>query len=186
LTAIAYKQASVYPYRKDSIRRIRMKLPTYQWLGQMLAALGVIISLSLLVYEMKLARDTAAADIYQQRSAMWLDIALSKYSPEQYAAIINKRGSENSTFTRADVYVVSNAYGARFTYFENLHFQYQLGMISEEEWSATQRSISYDFLRPCGNAYWQRTKQFWRESFVAAIDRLLKQLDIPACDIPGL
>ena len=42
----------------------------FQWLAQMFAALGVIISLLLLAYEMKQARDLAEADLYIQRANM--------------------------------------------------------------------------------------------------------------------
>lgn len=41
-----------------------------RWIGQMFAAAGVILSLSLVAYEMKLARDLAMADLYQQRTAL--------------------------------------------------------------------------------------------------------------------
>jgi hypothetical protein len=155
------------------------------WL-QLLGIIGVIISLIFVGLQIKQSGDIATADIYQQRSAMWIDIALSKYSPEQYEAVITKRGSENSTLTEADIAVLGNLAAARFTYYENIHFQYQLGMINEEEWRATQRVISSDFLKPCLSSYWRETKRYWRESFVSDIDTLQQQLDIPTCDIPDL
>jgi hypothetical protein len=71
-----------------------MKLPTYQWFGQMLAATGVIISISLLAYEMKLSRDIAKADVYAQGAAMNMTMVLSTMPSEQIRAAMEKRGRD--------------------------------------------------------------------------------------------
>ena len=54
-----------------------MKLPTYQFVAQMGAAFAVVTSLALVAYELKLSRDMAMADVYQQAAAMAVEYQAS-------------------------------------------------------------------------------------------------------------
>ncbi|MEP0202495.1 MAG: hypothetical protein ABJ084_03850, partial [Halioglobus sp.] len=54
-----------------------MKLPTYQFVAQMSAAFAVVVSLGFVAFEMKLSRDFAKAEMYQQRIAMEMGAKVS-------------------------------------------------------------------------------------------------------------
>lgn len=164
-----------------------MKLLRYEIVVQFLGMLGVIASLVFVGFEIKQSRDIAIADIYQQRSSMALDIALSKYSPEQVAKVMSRVGDDRLKMTQQDALVLWDIMEARFIYYENVHFQYQLGMIGEEEWSASKRLISRGFeLAPCSPVWWRQTKETWRESFASEVDSLLLQLEVAPCTVPVL
>lgn len=162
-----------------------MKFIRYDVIAQLLGILGVIASLLFVGFEIKQSRDIAIADIYQQRSSMALDIALSKYSPEQVANVMSTVRDDRLKMTQQDVLVLSDILEASFIYYENVHFQYQLGMIGEEEWAASKRLISRGFeLAPCSRVWWRQTKETWRESFASEIGSLLEQLDMAPCTVP--
>ncbi len=59
-----------------------------------------------------------------------------------------------------------------------------LGMLGEEEWSATKKLMSVGFLlAPCSPVWWSRVKETWRESFASEVDSLLLQLDVAPCTL---
>jgi len=159
----------------------------YEALAQILGMIGVIASLVFVGIQIKQSRDIALADIYQQRTSMQLDIVLAQYSPEQVAVVIGKGMGDRTTITKEDYYVIVQMLNAGFIYYENIHFQYQLGMITEEEWFATKKLMSDDLAEaPCASWYWERSRGLVRESFALEVDNLLAQLKLPPCDIPAL
>ena len=162
-----------------------MKLVRFDVIAQLLGMLGVIASLLFVGFEIKQSRDIAMADIYQQRSAMALDIALSKYSPEQAGKVMNTAREDRLKLTKQDTQVLSFILEASFIYYENVHFQYQLSLIGEEEWAASKKLISRGFeVAPCSPVWWSHTKETWRESFASEVDGLLEQLDLAPCNVP--
>ena len=158
-----------------------MKIISYQVLAQIFGALAICASLLFVGYEIKQSRDIAIADIYQQRAALWKDIEMGLYSPEQFESAYKKIWAENVTLTRFDMFVLSNAASVRFNYYENVHFQNQLGMIGEEEWNTTKLNIPLEFYFPCSASYWERARGFWRPSFAAEVDKLIPKTGIPPC-----
>jgi hypothetical protein len=162
-----------------------MKFVRYEVFVQILGMFGVIASLLFVGFEIKQSRDIAIADIYQQRTSMALDIALNRYSPEQVAEVTNMLIDDPQKMTRQDVQLLSDIMAANFIYYENLHFQYQLGMIGEEEWNASKKLISVGFLlAPCSPVWWGQVKETWRESFASEVDSLLLQLEMAPCTVP--
>jgi hypothetical protein len=149
-----------------------MKLPNYQWLSQMAAASAVVVSLGLVAYELKQSRDLAEAEIYQQRTGQWLDIILSRYSAEQYRDAMNRVRFDPKSVTREDEGVLRDAMYARFTFYENIHFQYQLGLLSGEEWEATLVSLAEDVSLPCFDFWDESERKYWRKSFAIDVDSL--------------
>ena len=159
-----------------------MKFIRYEIIVQILGMAGVIGSLLFVGYEIKQSRDIAMADIYQQRTAMWLEIALSRYSPEQYRMAMNKALYNLKTMTKEDEDVLRDSMYARFSFYENLHFQHQLGLISDEEWGATIVNISDDISEPCFNFWNANERKFWRPSFANEIDFLKSKLTTAECE----
>jgi len=101
--------------------------------------------------------------------------------------VIGKLIGDRTTITKEDYYVIVQMLNASFIYYENIHFQYQLGMISEEEWVAAKKLISYDLAEaPCASRYWEKGRGTMRESFASEVDNLLAQLKLAPCDIPAL
>lgn len=149
----------------------------------MLGALGVSASLVFVGFELKQSRDIAIADIFQQRTAMWIDLKMSEYSAEQYESVFNKFAIENVEFSDFEISLIEVMFEVRLTWYENLHFQNQLGMITEEEWNVVKLAISEEFSAPCRAIWWESDKDFWRESFSSDVDILIAQEDVPPCNV---
>ena len=159
-----------------------MKFGRYEVVVQIVGTLGVIASLLFVGFEIKQSRDIAMADIYQQRTGQGLDITLSRYSAEQYRSAMNKARYHLDTMTNEDRDVLTDSTYARFSFYENIHFQYQLGLISDEEWQATIVSISEDISVPCFDFWNQNERTYWRKSFANEIDNIKTQLIIAECE----
>ena len=161
-----------------------MKLPTYQFLAQMSAALAVVVSLGFVAYELKQARDIALADIYQQRSMMAIELQMSLYTAEQVQTAFAEIRSGNPQLTWAQRDVLESQVDTTFTYFENVHFQNQLGMVTEEEWLSTRELIKGRFRVRCVEDWWNRIdKSTYRSSFVSVVDELLSSMEPPPCPL---
>jgi hypothetical protein len=84
-----------------------MKMPTYQWIGQMLAALGVVLSLALVAYELKLSRDMARADVYQQSAAMTMEYQANMLSNESLQPALEKHRQDTSQLSKREFYLAA-------------------------------------------------------------------------------
>lgn len=163
-----------------------MLRPTYQWFAQMGAALGVIASLVLVAYELKQSQKVATADIYQQRSAMALAQLTSLYSPELLQQAHHRATYEPDAITITDLVMLRYELQALLIYFENEHFQYQIGMLSEEEWSAAKGLLVFELDNPCKLRVWRTSAEAWRDSFAAEVNAIVKSSinDTAECKLP--
>jgi hypothetical protein len=151
---------------------------TGQWLGQMGAALGVIISLCLVAYEMKQARDLAMAELYLERSALLSDLSRALYTPEMlHAALIQaEKREEDLTFTQATV--LQEHLFRTAIYFENQHYLYASGLVTEEEWGATRDLLVAEIVRPCSARALLETADTWRASFIYEVKKAIAELGV--------
>lgn len=163
-----------------------MVRPTYQWFAQMGAALGVVVSLGLVAYELKQSQSVAIADIFQQRSAMAIDMATSVYSPELLSQAHYRATYDPGSVTLVDLAMLRAQAESRFIYFANEHFQFQIGMLSEEHWAAAKKFMSAEFRRPCTRQIWRIQEDGWRDSFAKEVNAVLNSLadDIAECKLP--
>ena len=163
-----------------------MVRPTYQWFTQMGAALGVVLSLMLVAYELRQSQKVAIADIFQQRSAMAIDMATSVYSPELLSQAHLRATYDPGSVTLADIAMLRAQMETRFIYFANEHFQYQIGMLTEEQWAAARQFMATSFLRPCTQQFWQLYENTWGASFAAEVNAVIDTLAVGnrECSLP--
>jgi hypothetical protein len=157
-----------------------MKLPTYQWFGQMLAATGVIISISLLAYEMKLARDIAKADVYAQGAAMNMTMVLSTMPSEQIRAAMEKRGRDEVLSEEETSLLVDHIDAWIFTV-ENGFYQYQLGLQGEDEWSVHRYSLKRYLAFPCYREVFNSARKGFRKDFAAEVEVIFAEIPKVDC-----
>ncbi|WP_439106801.1 hypothetical protein [Congregibacter sp.] len=152
-----------------------MLRPSYQWMAQMGAALGVIASLVLVAYELKQSQNVAMADIFQQRSVMALDLATSIYSPEALSQAHYRATYDLDSVNMVDLAMLRTETEARFIYFANEHFQYEIGMLSEEGWAAAKVYMAFVFGNPCNRRVWRDQENAWRESFAQEVNAIIQK-----------
>lgn len=158
-----------------------MKRPTYQWLGQMLATLGVIISLLLVAYELKQSRDIAIADLTmrvmqsekQERILGVLDVhAYNK-------AVMKVDRGEFDQITDWEQRNLARIELARMHNFDMAHMLWEMGLIEDEDWLFKRQDIQNLFNNPMWVEQfkfpWVRSDYPGRKSFVDEVNQMYRE-----------
>ena len=107
------------------------------WL-QLIAMFGVIISLIFVGFELRQSREIAISQTYQSRAASEVDAALqSAANPEFRSASSKHYAGAVDELTDDEYFALDYHFGALLTLWENDHFQYQNGYLSDEHWDKT-------------------------------------------------
>ena len=146
------------------------KMKLNEWL-QVVGLFGVIASLVFVGLEIQQSRQIAVADIYQQRAALVIQVQTSGYAPEQYRNTRNKALS-GETLTPAEQNLMFSRLISWLSYWENNHFQYEIGMLSEEQWLSSRNALRGSVAFPEFEEYWARVRPTWRESFAQVVDEV--------------
>ena len=137
-----------------------------------LANVGVVLSLIFVGVQIQQSRQIAVADIYQQRTALLLQSFYSAVPAEtEFRAWM--KDSAGEPLTAEERYALTNRYAARIAYWENNHLQYQIGLLPEEQWEASKNSIRGHAERQVFRDTWERERFQLRSSFADEIDRIL-------------
>ena len=162
-----------------------MRKPSIQWFGQMGAALGVIISLGLVAFELNQSRQLAMAELYLDRSALLSEWISDTYDAEILVSAINQMDVNPQALSKSELYTLRMHMTQRFVYFENQHFLYLNELVTEEEWLAS-RYLMGAFLTPCWARNWELSNGVWRETFYAEVQAMFgeKKIDAADCDQP--
>jgi hypothetical protein len=159
-----------------------MQRYTWESLAKASAALGVIISLGLVAYEMKQARDLAMAELYLERSAHLSETVSARYTSETLERAFLQVAVDSQNISLPEARAL-NGYAERLLiYAESMHFLHINGLSSGEEWLANRTYFEQTVLHPCVVRFWNRNKNSWRVSFKVEIDDLIETAGIDADD----
>jgi len=147
-----------------------MTNPTWKEIAEFVGIAAIVASLVFVGLELRQSRQIAVADIYQQRSSMLIDLQAARLTSEPLTQSMNKF-VENEPINAWERSVINTGHYLFLTYWENVHFQYQSGLMPEEQWQASQRAMA-NYLRntPGALEFWNTVKLGMRESFVAVVD----------------
>jgi len=143
------------------------------WL-QVTGLFGVIISLVFVGLEIQQSRQIAIADIYQQRAEMIVQVNSIRLTSENLHETRRKLEA-GETLTNTEQSLLDQSWNPYFNYVENNHFQYQLGLLSEEQWISTRNNLRSRARDPLFLAWWEVERENWRESFAQEVDELIKE-----------
>jgi hypothetical protein len=150
-----------------------MKLPTYQWIGQMLAATGVIISLALVAWELKQSRDLGMADLYHQTAAMTMEFESSAYQDERLWAARSQFWEDPSKASRDQQYLLNHYFDVWMMNKESIFYQHRIGVSPDKEWKSHEYIIGSIGEAPCYKRRWNKHKsREFHEDFVAEVNRI--------------
>jgi hypothetical protein len=62
-----------------------------------------------------------------------------------------------------------------FTYWENNHFQHEMGLLSEEQWIASRKAMDAVAQRPDVQFWWKTEREEMRKSFADVVDELMAE-----------
>jgi hypothetical protein len=143
-----------------------------EWL-QLAASIGVILSLIFVGLEIQQSRHIAIADIYQQRTAILMDqLSFGMPAERVYEAVRKSRSGED--LSADEKFAIYISLVARIAYWENNYFQYQMGLMPEEQWQASRNAIAQ---RAKGDpnflVAWVRERPIVLRSFAETVDQIL-------------
>ena len=144
-------------------------------IAELVGVTAIVASLIFVGIELRQARQIAVADIYQQRTAMLIELHGARLSSEPLAASKSKMtaGAELSDW---ETNLINTEHYLFFTYWENVHFQHEYGLMPEEQWQASRRSMKgYMRNNPSARDLWESIRFAMRDSYVAAVDEAIAE-----------
>ena len=137
------------------------------------ANLGVLVGIILLILELDQNREMLRAQTRNEISVGIVDLLSQVATDTQLASLIRRADSgEDLTPDEYVQYVHRSA--AMFRYFENVHYQYRLGLYDEAEFSKQKEAWrSYFAAAKTGVAIWCDYRKTVSTEFMAEIDSLL-------------
>ena len=165
-------------------------------IAELIGIAAIVASLIFVGLQMKQSHEIAIADQYQSRA----DAAIQHYDNQllsesvidyraiQFMELAQKADTDADLIEAIDTYgadTVSLAYlrwRSNMTVFDNYHFQYEQGFLTENAWLAFENRLRYVLMPRVHTAFWGWQAGYFRESFQAVCAELVKEIqrDDPA------
>ena len=142
---------------------------------------GIIASLIFVGYQIKLSRDIASADIYQNFMSMIIEIQLTSVTnePLSQALVKDRLGEEELTFY--EQYLIWRWLETLMTAKDNLLIQHRLGLVSDDLWEIERRNISAQMEWACFRDYWSGASYAYSDDFAREVESALEAYPIEDC-----
>ena len=142
---------------------------------------GIIASLVFVGYQIKLSRDIASADIYQNFMSMIIEIQLASVTnePLSQALLKDRLGEEELTFD--EQYLIWRWLETLMTAKDNLLIQHRLGLVSDDLWEIERRNISAHMEWACFRDFWSGASDAYTDDFAREVESALEAYPIEDC-----
>ena len=153
-----------------------MKSTNWKGIAELIGIGAIVASLIFVGMEMRQTRMLAVAAAYQSRADTEIAIELAVLQHEGLS-LLREKYATGQPNTEADNRLFGRELQIRFIDYENVHFQWLNGMVTNELW-AVYRSGIKDYLNsPVGTNWWRNQRLFWRESFRHAVDDIVAEIE---------
>lgn len=154
-----------------------MTTKNFQLLAQVLAALGLVISLSLVAYEVKQSRDVAVAELNTAQLEAFASRFEAGLGSDSYLSMWSKQYATGSWETggMSDLEVAAAEIDAvlYWNYAEISFEQYRAGLVSEDSWKEFAAELPIFYRRPAIEAIYQAYYSSVPTGFTQAIDEII-------------
>jgi hypothetical protein len=155
-----------------------MKLPTYQFVAQMGAAIAVVGSLGLVAYELKQSRDMAigelALSVYQAEAGQYLAVLDS----EAYNRAVYKKEVSGEELTWGErknlVRIITSANGITIAKYQ----LWNLGLLSDGEWEWEVEKIKDNWTQLDDWRETMYTGNYRNEHFMEMLDKITAEWEV--------
>jgi len=140
---------------------------------EIVGIVAIVASLIFVGLQMRQTHEIALVTLMQMRSDAGRELAAAQIGSEPLLAIETKlqAGEELSHYEVMTRTLLPFVF---FNQFENSHFLYLNGYITEEQWQSDLEAIAhYMKVQPSYTEYWAEYKHIFRASYVQEIDRSL-------------
>lgn len=144
-----------------------------QWLT-IGANLGVLIGILLLIAELKQNQDMMRAEIRHELSVGIVDLLQTAAGNEQLAGVLH-RALSGEELTPAEQFQFEMRTNALFRYWEDVHYQYRVGLYDDTEFEKQREAWRVSMKRsPITIDYWCRVRGLYSAEYAAEMDSLLE------------
>ena len=147
------------------------------WL-QIVGLFGVIGSLVFVGLQMKQEQAIALSNAYLTRTDTSVQHIGQMMSSAEYLSGITKwrvDGPESLTDKESwAIYLNSMAW---LNVFENAHYQYINGFLSEAHWQRSRQALKSQMRNSPRQAHFEATKEAWRPDYVDAVESIISELE---------
>ena len=150
-----------------------MKPETIRLTVEIVGIAAIVMSLIFVGLQMRQTHEIALVTLTQMRSDASRELAVAQLNSEPLMAIHTKieAGEELSAY---DELTLSMQPFVFFNQFENSHFLFGKGYITEEQWQSDLVAIKqFMASEPLYQEYWSNQKHIFRTSYIEAIDQSL-------------
>jgi hypothetical protein len=157
---------------------------------QVIGIFAVVASLIFVGLQMKQAQTIAIGDQYQARASMAMDMYLARWQSEealQLSAESISKGVESGRLGDAVrqsleqegpimVAFRSARYRADITTFDNYHFQYEQGLLTESAWRSFRTRLKTVLANDINAEFYRGMRGHFRSSFHEVCDEILQEI----------
>ena len=137
------------------------------------ANLGVLVGIVLLIVELDQNREMMRAQTRNDISVQIVDL-LSQVATDPQLARLLRRADTGEDLTPDEFWQYDHRMGAMIRYFQNVHYQYRLGLYDETEYSKHKEAWRHYFaFGKMRAAAWCRIRESTSAEFMAEIDSLI-------------
>jgi hypothetical protein len=142
---------------------------------QLLGNAGVIVGILLLVYELNQNRQMMEAQTRHELSQGIVDQFFAGAADPDLVELVIK-GQAGALESEIEERQFDWWFFARMRYWEDVHYQYRMGLYDQDEFDAQLRAFSPTFRLPASLELWSSVKDGFSPEFVAAMDELAADL----------
>lgn len=141
--------------------------------GTLAANVGVLIGLALVLAELNQNRTVMRAQIRHELSASIVDMLHTEAAYPQLADIL-RRAEDGEMLTPTEQLQFNRRTNALLRYWEDVHYQYRLGLYDRSEFEAHRRVWAVSFASTQQvRSYWCAVREWYSPEFSAEMDRAL-------------
>lgn len=149
----------------------------HDWL-QIVGLFGVIASLVFVGLQMKQEQEIALSNAYQTRTDISVQhIGQMMGSPGFAAGFAKLRRGDGQSLSSEERHLQFLNSMAWFNIFENAHYQYVNGFLSEEHWQRSRAALKSHFYGSTRAEDFRATKSTWRPSFGEVVEQLISEVE---------
>ena len=147
-------------------------------IAEFIGITGIVASLIFVGLQLKQSQEIALSDAYQARADASLVIrSLPLESPTLLSALTKTEASSEPELTPEERSALVFFFASQLVYLENVHFQYLNGFLTDEQWRSNVGDLKFLFKEPQMRQMWDDGFGAWRDSFVAEIEEVIRQID---------
>ena len=149
------------------------KKSRWRTLGEFIGVATVVVSLLLVVLELRQTQSAITAAAHSDRTLRNLEI--NRFATEQRSDEIREKQTRGENLSTSEQQVLNVLFQMRLRHFEDLHYQYSIGTISEETWAANLQGLGLTVSSVEYAENWRLIRRFFRPSFAALVEEVAQR-----------